>query len=487
MELRDYFRVIRKRWRVIVAAVLVAVAAAALGTSLSPKVYQAQTQLFVSTSGGGDPTALLQGSSFTQQRVQSYADIISTPAVLGPVIDQLHLSTTADKLAQRITATVPLNTVIIHVAVDDPSPQQAADIADAVGKQFTTTVADLESVSESSPSPVKVSIVSAPSVPTAPVSPRPVRNLALGLVLGLLAGFGLALLRDLLDTTIKGQDDCAEVTDAAVVGAIPFDPEGAKHPLIVQAAPHGLRAEGFRALRTNLQFVNVAEHPRSIVFTSSVAGEGKTTTAANLAITMAAGGSRVCVVEADLRRPKLLDYMGLDGSVGLTDVIIGRVDVRDALQQFAKADVWVLGSGPIPPNPSELLGSSQMERTLRELENRFDIVIIDAPPLLPVTDAAVLSTVAGGTVVVVGAGLATRDHLGRALQALEAVQATVLGLVVNRIATKGADAYSYYGGYASQTPRARAKERSKAGGKADKKADRSATRSSRAAESARGR
>ncbi len=468
MELRDYIHVLRKRWRIIVAGVLVAVAVAAVATALSPKVYEAQTQLFVSTSGGNDATALLQGSSFTQQRVQSYSDIITTPAVLGPVIDQLGLSTTAAKLAEHVTASVPLNTVIIHVAVSDRSPAQAARIADAVGKQFTSTVADLESVSDGAPSPVKVTIVSAPSTPTAPVSPRPVRNLGLGIVLGLLLGFGLALLRDLLDTTVKGEADLAELTDATVMGGIPFDDDAAARPLIVQAVPHGVRAEGFRTLRTNLQFVDATTHPRSIVFTSSIAGEGKTTVAANLAMTMSAGGSRVCVIEADLRRPKLLDYMGLDGSVGLTDVLIGQVEVKAALQQFSDADLWVLGSGPIPPNPSELLGSELMERVLRELESRFDVIIIDAPPLLPVTDAAVLSTVVGGTVVVVGAGMVNRDHLTKALQSLEAVKANLLGLVINRVPTKGADSYSYYEGYAAQTPqspRERAKERAKTNAK----------------------
>ena len=477
----------RKRWRVIIATLLVAVGAAAIVTSLSPKVYEAETQLFVSTSGGSDATALLQGSSFTQQRVQSYAAIITTPSVLKPVISELGLNTTAENLAQHITATVPLNTVIIQVAVTDASPEQSARIADAVGKQFTTTVSVLESVSKSSPSPVKVSVVSSPAVPTVPASPRPVRNLALGVVLGLMLGLGLALLRDLLDTTVKGETDCAEVTSATIVGGIPFDPEAAKHPLVVQAVPHGLRAEGFRTLRTNLQFIDAANHPRSIVFTSSVPGEGKTTTAANLAMTMAAGGSRVCVVEADLRRPKLLEYMGLDGSVGLTDVLIGHADVREALQRFTEADVWVLGSGPIPPNPSELLGSDLMEATLRELESRFDVVILDAPPLLPVTDAAVLSTLAGGTLVVVGAGIVDRDHLSKALQALEAVKANILGLVVNRVPVNGADAYGYYGEYASQNSREGAKGKRKERIRAGKKPIRFTGLFSRVAESGRDR
>ena len=463
MELKDYIRVIRKRWRIIMAAMLVVLAGAALATTFSPKVYEAQTQLFVSTSGGNDSGALLQGSSFTQQRVKSYADIMTSPKVLDPVIEKLGLDTTAAKLATQITATVPLDTVLIQVTVTDGSPRRAAEVADALGKEFTTAVAELEAVSKTTPSPVKVSIVSTPTVPTAPISPKPTRNLALGVVLGLLLGLGLALLRDLLDTTIKGEKDCAEVTEATVLGSIGFDPDAAKRPLILQADPHSGRAEAFRTLRTNLQFVDAANHPRSILFTSSLPAEGKTTTSANLAITMAAGGARVCVVEGDLRRPRLLEYMGMDGSVGLTNVLIGQANLSDVLQQFTNASLYVLGAGSIPPNPSELLGSAAMEKTLRELESRFDVVIIDAPPLLPVTDAAVLSTITGGTIVVVGSGLVDRDHLARSLQSLDAVNGRVLGLVLNQLPTKGADAYSYYGGYAPESPRQRAKERERAG------------------------
>jgi len=462
VELKDYIHVIRKRWQIIVAVMLVVVAGAALATALSPKVYEATTQLFVSTSGSSDSNALLSGSNFTQQRVKSYADVITTPNVLDPVIQTLQLNTTAAKLGDQITATVPLDTVLIEVAVTNTDPRVAAEVADAVGKQFTKTVADLESVTKGQPSPVKVTVVSAPTVPTAPISPKPTRNLALGVVLGLLLGLGLALLRDLLDTTIKNEKDCAEVTDATVVGSIAFDPEAAKTPLLVQADPHSPRAEAFRTLRTNLQFVDAANHPRSIVFTSSVPAEGKTTTTANLAITMAASGARVCLVEGDLRRPRLLEYMGMDGSIGLTNVLIGQAELGDVLQQFASSSVYVLGAGAIPPNPSELLGSAAMIETLRELETRFDVVIIDTPPLLPVTDAAVLSTIAGGTVVVVGAGRVDRDHLAKSLQSLEAVKGRVLGLVLNMIPTKGTDGYYYYEGYAPESPRQRAKEREKA-------------------------
>jgi polysaccharide biosynthesis transport protein len=460
VELKDYIHVIRKRWLVIVSVMLVVVAGAALATALSPKVYEAQTRLFVSTSGSSDSNALLSGSNFTQQRVKSYADVITTPSVLDPVIASLQLNTTAAKLGGEITATVPLDTVLIEIAVTNTDPRLAAEVADAVGKQFTRTVADLENTTSSKSSPVKVTIVSAPTVPTTPISPKPTRNLALGVVLGLLLGLGLALLRDLLDTTIKNENDCAEVTGATVIGGIAFDPDATKNPLIVQAGPHSRRAEAFRTLRTNLQFVDAANHPRSIVFTSSVPAEGKTTTTANLAITMAAGGARICVVEGDLRRPRLLEYMGMDGAVGLTNVLIGQAELDDALQQFADSSVYILGAGSVPPNPSELLGSAAMIQTLRELESRFDVVIIDTPPLLAVTDAAVLSTIAGGTVIVVGTGRVDRDHLAKSLKSLEAVNGRLLGLVLNLIPTKGrgTDAYYYHQSHATESPRQHAKE-----------------------------
>ena len=142
----------------------------------------------------------------------------------------------------------------------------------------------------------------------------------------------------------------------------------------------------------------------------------------------------------------------MDGSLGLTNVLIGQAELEDVLQQFAESSVYVIGAGSIPPNPSELLGSTAMRETLRELESRFDAVIIDTPPLLPVTDAAVLSTIAGGTVIVVGAGRVDRDHLAKSLQSLDAVNAPVMGLVLNLIPTKGADAFATYrDGYAPES------------------------------------
>lgn len=459
MEVRDYLRVLRKSWRLVVSVVLGTLIIAAVVTATTTPVYRATTQLFVSTPGG-NTSDLLQGSSFTQRQVATYADLMTTRAVLQPVIDRLDLGLSASELAKSVSATVPPGTVLIDISVLDTSPEQAATLANEIGGQFTQTVHDLESVDGSSP--VKATVVEPAEVPQSPVSPSPARNVAVAIALGIVSGLGVALLKDILDTRITSERDVSRVTAATIIGGIAFDREASKHPLIVQADPHSPRAEAFRTLRTNLQFVDAAERPRTLVFTSSMPGEGKTTTTANLALTMAASGSSVVVLEGDLRRPRLLDYMGMEGAVGLTNVLIGEADIEDVLQPFGESLV-VLGAGTIPPNPSELLGSQAMAHLLRYLEERFDCVIIDAPPLLPVTDAAVLAKLADGAIVVVGSKIIKRDHLARALQTLETVDAHVLGLVMNRLPVTGPDAYTYYGeGYRPESDAAPTRKSRKA-------------------------
>jgi capsular exopolysaccharide synthesis family protein len=229
-----------------------------------------------------------------------------------------------------------------------------------------------------------------------------------------------------------------------VIARIGYDDQAPTHPLIVQSSPHSHRSEAFRRLRTNLQFLDIADQPKTIVVTSSLAGEGKSTTAMNLAITLADAGSRVALVDADLRRPSIAEYMGLEGEVGLTTVLIGRADLKDAIQQWGSGSLYVLPSGQVPPNPSELLGSGSMAKLLAQLSSQYDVVLIDTPPLLPVTDAAILAKITGGAVVVAAADQLHRQQLSAGLGSLQDVGARVLGVVLNRVAHKQTDGYSYY-------------------------------------------
>lgn len=370
---------------------------------------------------------------------------------------------TPSTLAEKITATTPPDTVLIDVTVTDPSPTKARDVAQAIADTFPTVVSDLERVTPSSASPVKVTLLREPTANTRAVSPRPLRNIALGVVLGVLLGFGAALLKQLLDTKLRTKEDVEGVTDKIVLGGIPFDADAAKHPLIIQADPLAGRAEAFRSLRTNLQFVDATNHPRIIVVTSSIAGEGKSSTTANLALAMAESGASVCVVEGDLRRPRLLTYLGLEGSVGLTDVLIGRYDLEDVLQPFGAHSLTVLGAGATPPNPSELLGSTAMRTVLDDLRSRFDYVLIDGAPVLPVTDSTVLTRLADGAIIVAGSGIVSKDQFDHALETFETVNGTVLGIVINRIPRQARGAYDYRYEYRPDAPKTPEGRRSRRG------------------------
>ncbi len=267
------------------------------------------------------------------------------------------------------------------------------------------------------------------------------------MILGLLVGVGLAVLRDLLDTSVSGADDVAEVTGAPILGNINNDGSAVKKVPSVALTEATPWAEAFRVLRTNMQYVDVDHDHRVFVVSSSLPGEGKSTTAVNLAITLAMAGEPVCIVECDLRRPTMAGRLELDDAVGTTSVLIGKVQLEDALQRYGDTELYALTCGPRPPNPSELLQSNQMEVLIKELRDRFAVVILDAPPLLPVTDAALLAARADGMLAIVRHGKTTRDQLRHALERVESVGARCVGVVINMVPIKkgGRDGYGSYG------------------------------------------
>lgn len=453
LDLRDYLRILRRNWILVVAMSLAGLAVGG-GVSIAAKpTYTAETQLFVAIQSSGSVQELQQGNTFSQARVQSYVKTVATPVVLQPAIDALGLDITPKELSQRVKTSSDLNTVLINIEVSDSSPVQAAAIAQAISSSLVNAVDTLERPKAGGTSPISLSVISPAVAPTSPSGPNTKLNLAVGLLVGLASGLGIAALRSLLDTRIKSEVDLRAVSDEPLLGGIAFEADAEKKPLLTQAAFQSPRAESFRQLRTNLQFANVSGHAKSFVVTSSLPGEGKSTTAINLAISLAEAGQSVCLIDADLRRPMVAEYLGLERSAGLTTALVGSADVNDLLQPWGANDLYVLASGQIPPNPSELLGSDDMKVLIQRLESVFDTLIIDAPPLLPVTDAAVLSQHAGGVVVVVGAQKTRSQDLTKSLAALQLVEANILGVVLNRLPTKGPDAYAYsYANYESHRP-----------------------------------
>lgn len=459
MELRDYLRTLHKYWVLILATTLVGIAVGAGVSILATPQFQATTQLYVSVRGEGQAIGdLAQGSTLARQSVSTYASIVRTESVLGPVIDDLDLDTTSAALAGRVAAHAPLDQSLVLITVTGTDPAQTADIANAVGQSLKDLVEqNLEApATEGSPSLVSLSTVQPAAVPTAPVSPRVPVNIGLGLLVGLVLGIAAALGRAALDTRIHSLTDIERATDSPILGGIAFDPDADSRPLVVHSDPRSPRAESFRTLRTNLQFLPLqrgeSKRGRSFVLTSAGPSEGKSTTAVNLALALAETGSRVALIDGDLRLPMVAKYLGLEGAAGLTNVLIGETEVSDVLQRWGQGSLYILPAGRIPPNPSELLGSRAMGELLDTLTNHFDFVIVDAPPLLLVTDAAVLSHIADGALLVAASGVTRTQHLTSSIQSLGTAGGTLLGVVATMLPLKGPDSTGYgsygaYGGY----------------------------------------
>jgi capsular exopolysaccharide synthesis family protein len=447
VDLRDYMRVLRTRWLLIAVCALIVVAIAALLTIRATPQYASSARLFVSTQGSTDDAQANQGGQFSLQRVKSYADLLTGQEIARRVVDEMNLDETPAALAAQISATSKLDTVILTVTVTDPDPKRAQMLANAVARVFVSYVAELETPPGKDEATIKATVVDPAARPSAPVSPQPVRNIGLGLILGLLLGAGAAVLRDTLDTSIKTVRQLEPLVPAPVIGVISFDPDATDTPLITGLDTYAPRAEAFRVLRTNLQFIDPDAEHKVFVMTSSLPGEGKTTTVVNLALALAEGGERVVLIEGDLRRPKVAEYLRLESAVGLTTVLIGKLPLEDAIQTTAHEKLDVLTSGSTPPNPAELLKSSTMANLLASLRERYDIVLIDAPPLLPVTDGALLSAQADGALLVVRHGKTTTDQVSLAVDRLEAVGAAPVGVIFNMTPVKGGDGYGYGYGY----------------------------------------
>jgi capsular exopolysaccharide synthesis family protein len=445
MDLRDYVQALRKFWVLLVALAVVGGGAAYVVAQATPPTYRATSKLFVSVEQGETVTELVQGSTFAQNIVQSYAQLATMPVVLGPVIDRLGLDVTARELAETVTAETPLNTVIVEISATSGDPRQAAAVANATAASLRDTVHEISPDRADGTSSVGVRIVSPADVPAFPIAPNTLFMTATGLLLGLLIGMAVALVGQLLDTKVRTEKDIERVTDTALLGTVAQERGQSDRRAVMLARPRSPQAEAYRKIRANLQFVDAAQEVRSLVVTSARASEGKTTTITNLALAMAEASAKVLIVDADLRRPMVAKVCGLEGSAGLTTVLIGSASVDDVLQDWGDTGVSVLTAGAVPPNPLQLLDSEHMARLLDDLTSRFDIVLVDAPPVLPVADAAVLSRLTSGVIVVVGAGRSTRHLLRRTLTSLESVGAHVLGVVLARAARRDVSEYYGYG------------------------------------------
>lgn len=460
MDLDQAVRALRQAWWLVALCAIVGGAIGLGVSSLMPDRYTSATQLFVSTTASGSATDVLQGSQFSQQRVTSYAQLITGQELELRVAERLQLNGDSDGLLKGVTASPVPNTVLLDITVSDESPTRAQSIARAIGEEFPQFVEELETTDETQVSPVRVTVTQRAGLPTAPSSPRPLKDSGIGAVAGLVVGAGLALLRARLDRSVKGTEEAGLLANAPVIGTVLRDGELERRQLVVRTAG-GRAAEDYRQLRNNLQFLHVDNPPKVIMVSSAVPSEGKTTTVVNLALALADADRDVTIVEADLRRPKVSRYLGLVGGVGLTNLLAGAAEIDDVVQPYGEGRLRVIAAGPIPPNPGELLASSQMAELLAKLREAHDYVLIDAPPLLPVADSSGLAVHADGVLLSVRYGSTTRDQLQQAAATVERVGARTLGVILNIVPPKAemAAAYGYGYSYEAESPRKGGKRR----------------------------
>jgi capsular exopolysaccharide synthesis family protein len=292
-----------------------------------------------------------------------------------------------------------------------------------------------------------VQLMDRAEVPGAPFSPNTRREWLTALMAGMLVAFGLAFGIEYLDDTVKTPEDISKRFGLPLLGLVPAI-RGSRVPLLSETVPHDF-GEAFRSLRTSLVFTAGAGEARVIAVTSSQPLEGKTTTACNLATALALGGSRVLLIDADMRRPGLHQIMGVENTIGLSHLLVGQARVREAVQRTSEPNLFVITAGRTPPNPSELLASERMKSFIANLgQGPFEWIVFDTPPVLAVTDAVVLAGLVSAVVFVVGSEMTRRVHAERALATLRAGKPKSIGVVLNRVDfDRNKYYYSRYYGY----------------------------------------
>jgi capsular exopolysaccharide synthesis family protein len=350
---------------------------------------------------------------------------------------------------QSLSAAPPIQTIVNgrNIAPADPRETERASLI-AQRDAFARSL-DQMRVGVSVAQQTGARVLSEARVPAEPVNQDPVRNVGAGLALGIVLAIALAFLREYLDDSVKTKEDLEAATGLTVVGIVPVISDWKKRdntPLISMAQPRSPAAEAYRSVRTSVEFLSLDQPMGTVQVTSALASEGKTSTLANLAVTFARAGQRVIVLCCDLRRPRVHEFFGLSNRVGFTSVLLGDTPLAQAIQPAdPELPIGLVASGPLPPNPAELLASKRAVDVIEDLDRRCDLLLIDSPPVLPVTDALVISGLVDGVLLVANAGSSTRRGTKRAAELLRQVEAPLIGSILNGVGSKLDYGFTYGG------------------------------------------
>lgn len=457
VQVRRLLRVVLSNWKGALAIFLLSIIASVGLFFLAPKTYTATNTVMVVAGGGNNLGSYLSAETLASTKAETYLALGNAPEVAA-LVNQKFASEGQTVSWDSVTFAKDPSNSQIRVSAGASTPENAKTVADAFAAALSEEAARVEKVmatggtdTTSTVPVVQVIPISSALVPTSPSAPVLRNNLFYGAIAGLILAALYVFIKHLFDVRIRSTEQVEETTGHPVLGTIPQDSRLDDHRQIVTFVEPGDRrgwstAEAIRDLRTNLTFSRVDNPPRIIVVTSALAGEGKSSIAANLASAISQSGSNVVLIDADLRRSVQTDLFHLQSGAGLTDLLSGAVDLQDVMQDWDQDQrLHVLGAGRVPPNPSELLGSLAMKRLLADLSKEA-VVIVDSPPLLPVTDASVLANHADGVLVVARAGKTSIEDLKKATERLERVNGHVLGVVLNQVprSSTSAGQYGYY-------------------------------------------
>lgn len=454
LELQELFQILRKRLVMIVTLMILGMAISSSFTHFfMPTIYQSYTEL-VLVPGGSTDMPLTQGEiSANLQMINTFNEVIISPLVLNQVIETLEMEISVGSLRSMMNARNSSNSQVITLTVRNESPALARDIANAAVDIFKEEISHHFNMDN-------LMVLASAQTPEEPVSPRLMLNIALGLIGGAMSGILLAYLMEFFNKVIRTEREIEKSIGGPVIGVIPLIgiagniskrrrtkkilSERRMSSLVTLRYPKSPVSEQYRIARTNIQFSMIDNSFKMLTCTSALSGEGKSTTIANLAVAFARQEQKVLLVDADLRKPVLHQIMKVNNQKGLTTLITLNTTIAEAIISTKINNLFLMPSGPIPPNPSELLGSKRMKSVLEELSNQFDLILFDTPPLLAVTDAQVLSSYCDGAILVLKGGQTKKQSLIKAKELLDHAQVNMIGTILNGVDSKLVS-YSYYG------------------------------------------
>ncbi|WP_116997625.1 tyrosine-protein kinase domain-containing protein [Desertimonas flava] len=486
LTLRDYARVVWRRKWIVLAALIMALGGSLVMSILQDPIYEAESQMFVEPRSSAavfeqDQTLAVPN---LERAIQTEIQVLEGQMVRNRVQTDLGL----DNLPPTASARSLGGTDVVAVSVRSGDPrtaqfvadayiqayietrrEQAIDSLDTTGAELQTKIDELqvqidgaEAGSAERQSLLNrqntfkerldqlevdaalttggASVVKEADLPTDPVEPRPLRSAVLAAFVGLLLGLGAAFLIDYLDDSLRRAEDVEASTGLPVLGVVPIEPPPDNRPIAI-SEPYEFAVEVYRGLRSSIQFLGLDKPLKTIQVTSSLPGEGKTTTATNLAVVLAQAGHHVVLIDADLRKPRVHEVFSIPVRPGLTETLVAGEAVDMVLVDFDR--LRVIAAGSLVPNPSEMLSSSRFKSLVRQLAERYDYVVIDSPPALPVSDALAVSNSVDGVLVVGQAGRTSNRTLESCLAKLEQVGAPVFGLVLNKASARVSEGYGY--------------------------------------------